>query len=95
MPARIEGKIVAVTAAGNLVTDITAERLRPAPTDERVTIRCDDHETNGIFDTSHDQPAATLLALIGASGNLELEIVGNSARVMLGVDVGEKVEVVW
>lgn len=95
MPARIEGRIVAVSDSGNLVTDITASQLAGAPTDERVTIRCDEHETLCIFDASHSQPVATLIAIMGSSGNLELEIVGDSARLMLGVGVGEKVEVDW
>jgi S-adenosylmethionine hydrolase len=37
----------------------------------------------------------TLLALVGGSGKLELEIVGDSAKIMLGVRVGEKVVVKW
>ena len=95
MAGRIEGTVASVSESGNLVTDITAEQLADAPTDEQVTIRCDDHETNGIFPADHDQPEATLLAVLGPSGCLELEIVGDSARIMLGVSVGQKVEVVW
>ena len=95
MPSQISGKVVAISPAGNLITDITADRLRGVPRDERVSIRCDEHETRGIFGQNHSEPASTLLALIGSEGILELEIVGDSAAMMLGVRKGETVEVVW
>jgi S-adenosylmethionine hydrolase len=92
---RIEGTVTSVSDSGNLVTDIALDQLQGVPTDDQVTIRCDDHETNGIFSADHKQPAATLLALVGTSGFLELEIVGDSAQIMLGVSVGKKIEVCW
>ena len=58
-------------------------------------MRCDEHETHGIFAADHSQPEFTLLAMIGDSGCLELCIVGDSAKIMLGVAVGEKVTVKW
>jgi S-adenosylmethionine hydrolase len=93
--ARVQGKIVAVRDNGNLVTDIDESRLVDAPRDERVLIRCDEHETTCIFGTVHNQPPATLIAVLGESGCLELEVVGDSARIMLGVGLGEGVEVSW
>jgi hypothetical protein len=78
-----------------LVTDISLDQLQGVPRDEQVIVRCDDHETNGIFTQDHDQPESTLIAVLGESGCLELEIVGDSAQLMLGVRVGEKVEVCW
>ena len=95
MPRRIHGQVVSVTEAGNLVTDITADQLREAPRDERVAIRCDEHETRGIFDRDHQEPESTFLAILDPSGTLELEIVGVSASIMLGIRVGEKVVVEW
>lgn len=95
MPGKIEGAIVKISDSGNLITDISGDQLRDAPRDESVTIRCDEHETVGIFTLEHKEPPMTLLALIGQSGNLELEIVGDSAKIMLGVRVGEKVTVQW
>ena len=95
MRGRIEGTVVSITDAGSLVTDISADQLKDAPTDESVAIVCDGHETNGIFSADHDHPEATFLALIGASGKLELEIVGLSASAMLGVRGGEQVVVTW
>jgi S-adenosylmethionine hydrolase len=95
VPGQVVGKIVAFSQQGNLISDISAEQLQPAPRDESVVIRCDEHETNCLFDCQHNQPEATLIAVIGSSGHLELEIVGDSAKIMLGVPLGEKITVQW
>jgi S-adenosylmethionine hydrolase len=92
---RVEGKIVSITADGSLVTDISAEQLRGAPRDERVSIRCDEHMTQGLFASRDDQPPATFLALLGSDGLLTLAVVGESARDLLGLRVGEAVVVEW
>jgi hypothetical protein len=92
---RIEGEVVSIDSFGNLVTNITSEMLRDTPTDESVRVRCDDHETLGIFKTYAEQPEMTLVAVVGSSGELELAIVGDSAKLMLGVSVGTKVTVEW
>ena len=95
MPGKIEGSVVSVSDTGNLVTDIAGDQLADAPKNDSVIVRCDDHETTRIFDVHHEQPPMTLIALIGSSGHLELEIVDDSAKIMLGVRVGEKVVVQW
>jgi S-adenosylmethionine hydrolase len=92
---KIEGTVVAISEAGNLITDISAEQLADVPRNDSVSVSCDEHETIGIFPAEHQEPPMTLLALVGGSGKLELEIVGDSAKIMLGVRVGEKVVVKW
>jgi hypothetical protein len=92
---KIEGAVVSYTEAGNLVTDITAEQLANVPRDQGVTIICDEHETTGIFGPDHDQPAMTYIALLAEGGRLELSIVGDSAKIMLGVSRGTPVVVKW
>ena len=92
---QIEGEVTAVDSFGNLVTNITAEMLEGVPVDDAVGIYCEEHETRGIFTTYSDQPAMTLIALIGSSGQLEMAIVEDSAKIMLGVDEGAKVIVKW
>ncbi|NOZ40508.1 MAG: SAM-dependent chlorinase/fluorinase [Planctomycetes bacterium] len=92
---RISGEIVAVDSFGNLVTNITRAMLADVPTDETVAIRCDDHETRNIFTTYAEQPPLTLVAVIGSNDQLELAIVNDNAKIMLGVEVGTPVEVVW
>lgn len=95
VPGKIEGAITSIDSFGNLISSITEEMLADAPTDERVEITCDEHETRGIFKTYGDQPEMTLVALIGSSGNLELAIVGDSAKIMLGVSVDTPIVVKW
>ena len=91
----VRGKIVSAVASGNVATDITADQLRGTPRGEQTTIRCDEHETRGIFTPDHQEPPFTFLALLNADGLLELCIVGDSARDMLGLRPGMEVEVEW
>ena len=95
MSSKIEGTVVAVSPSGDLITDIGVDQLNDVPRDESVQVQCDGHETAGIYDADHQQPEATLIALIGDSGNLEISIVGESLSAMLGIGVGAKVNVVW
>lgn len=95
MPRRIEGKVVSISECGNLVTDITCAALADAPRDSTVSIRCDEHETVGLFTSGHGEPELSFLALLGDSGFLELTIVGDSAQMMLGIRPGERVNVQW
>lgn len=92
---KIEGEVISITPVGNLVTSITADQLSSAPRDERVQVQCDEHETFGIFPADHQQPAFTFLAVLSETGPLELVIVGESARDMLGIRAGAKVLVKW
>lgn len=95
VPGKIEGSITSIDSFGNLITDITDEMLANTPTDDTVEIVCDEHETRGIFKTYGDQPEMTLMALVGSSGKLELAIVGDSAKIMLGVSAGTPIVVKW
>jgi S-adenosylmethionine hydrolase len=92
---KIEGQVVSISESGNLVTDIAHERLRGVPRDQTVTITCDEHQTVGIFPADHPEEPCTLMAILGPSGALEITIVGDSAKIMLGVAIGEKVVVKW
>jgi S-adenosylmethionine hydrolase len=92
---KVRGKIVSATEAGNLVTDLTADQLTAAPRGEQTVVRCDEHETRGLFTPDHQEPDFTFLALLNAEGKLELTIVGDSARDMLGLRPGMEVVVEW
>jgi S-adenosylmethionine hydrolase len=92
---RIEGEVVEVDSFGNLITNITRDVLGDVPTDESVTITCDEHETHGIFATYSEQPPMTLIAVVGSGDRLELAIVDDSASKMLGAGVGAPVSVEW
>jgi len=95
LPNQITGKVVAISPTGSLVTDISADRLRGVPRDERVTVTCDEHETRGIFAPDHSELPSTYLAQLGTAGSLELTIVGENAARMLGIRLGESVVVSW
>ena len=92
---RITGEVVSIDSFGNLVTNITRQMLADVPTDDTVAIHCDGHETRSIFTTYAEQPSMTLVALIGSNDQLEIAIVDDSAKIMLGVTVGTPVEVSW
>lgn len=95
MSGKLEGKVIAISSEGNLITDIAADSLNGAPRDERIVVTCDEHQTSGIFPADHDQPPMTLIALIGERNLLELCIVNDSAALMLGVGTGAPVKVEW
>ena len=95
MPGKIEGTVVAYGPSGNLVTDISNDRLAGVPQGTSVSVTCDEHETVGIFPADHQEEPCTLMAILGESGCLELTIVGESAKIMLGVLLREKVVVKW
>lgn len=95
MPGKIEGTVVAYGPTGNLVTDISNDRLKGVPAGDGVKITCDEHETIGIYSADHQEEPTTLMAILGTSGFLELTIVGDSAKIMLGVPLKEKVVVKW
>jgi S-adenosylmethionine hydrolase len=95
LPGQIQGKIASYGESGNLVTDIASDRLDNVPRGQEVTVTCDEHQTVGIYPADHPEQPFTLMAILGASGFLELTIVGESAKAMLGVRVGETVTVKW
>lgn len=95
MANRIDGKVVEIGEQGNLITDIPIEQIRDIPHDDSVNIRFGDHVTMGLFPPDHDQPDSTMVASLGPSGFLEIEIVGVPLAEMLGIKVDQPVEVSW
>ena len=95
MSRKIQGTVVSVNEAGDLITDIAVERLADAPTDDQVTITCDGHSTSCLFSQNHSQPKLTFVAVLGDSGRLELSLVGENASAFLGIRPGANVTVKW
>ncbi|MCA9267177.1 MAG: hypothetical protein KDA41_01840 [Planctomycetales bacterium] len=95
MAGKVHGKITACSEAGDLLTDITAAQLVDAPRDERVSVSAGGHQTIGIHGPDHSEPEMTFLALLSPDDGLRLTIVGDSARIMLGLRAGEEVVVEW
>lgn len=95
MSKKIEGVVASISQTGSLVCDIENGQLADIPHDDSVTIKFGPHTTVGIYPTDHDQPDATLVASLGVSGFLEIEIVGISVSEMLGIKAGTVVTVAW
>ena len=95
MANSISGSVVEISPNGNLITDIETDQLGSAPRDETLTIRMAGHETYGLYPEDHDQPEGTLVAKTNSGGIIEIEIVGLNLAEMLGIPVGEAVQVVW
>ena len=92
---QIDGSVASCDEAGNLITDIANDSVAGLVGDETVSVKFGDHETFGIFPTDHGEPDATLVASLGQSGFVQIEIVGISLRDMLGIKEGVKVAVAW
>lgn len=92
---RIGGNVASCDAKGNLITDIANDSVAGLTGDENVSVKFDAHETFGIFPTKHGEPDATLVASLGESGFLQIEIVGISLSDMLGIKKGAEVNVAW
>lgn len=95
MSHQIEGVVTSVSGSGDLITDIAVASVESAPADDSVKVTIGPHETAGIFDLDHGEPDATMIAVRGTSGHLEIGIVGMNMSEMLGIKVGEKVSVRW
>lgn len=96
MAGKLQGSVVRVTEDGDLITDISLDKLTGVPRDTSVHIKVDEeHETYGIFEANHGQPSMTLIAICDNGDPLRLHLVGDSASMMLGVRAGASVEIDW
>lgn len=94
--SKIKGTVVEVSESGDLITDIGMEKLAEVKRSPETKIIVDEeHETFGIFDANHNQPAMTLIAIAEQQKPLRLHLVDDSAAMMLGVRKGASVEVLW
>ena len=95
LAGKIQGHVVAISESGDAITEIQVDRLRDVPTDERVSISCDGHQTSCLFPADHQQPPMTFLAVLGTDGYLQLRLVGDSASAFLGFRPGSQVTIRW
>ena len=94
MAAKISGSVVEISPTGDLVTDLTPDRLVGISHSENTKIVVDDEfETYGIYGVEHHQPEMTLIAILAENEPLRLHLVSDSASMMLGVKVGAKVQI--
>ena len=96
MPAKLQGKVLAIHPSGDVVTDLDAGRLAPArKAGPAARIECDEHETFGIFDSLDGMPEMTLVAFLDEEQRLRLTLVGDSVSDMLRLRPGMTVTVTW
>ncbi len=82
------GQVVFVDGFGNLITNMSEQEVAA---DAHVSIA--GHTLPGLVRTYGEAAGASLVALIGSSGMLEVAVPGGSAAAVLGVGPGEPVEV--
>ena len=95
MATTATGKVAEVSGDGKLITDIELAQVSAAVGNEETRVEFGGHETVGLFEKDHGQPEATMVASVGASGCVEIEIVGMDLAGMLGIAVGTQVKVQW
>jgi len=76
----IVGEVIFRDAFGNLITNISAERLAPTP-HEHWSVEVAGTRIEGIGVAYGERPTGTLMALMGSCGWLEIAVVnGDAAR---------------
>ena len=96
MASKIQGTVIQVNSDGDLITDIAEEQLAGVGrTNDTKIIVDDEHETFGLYDSNHNHPSMTLIAIVEPKQTLRLHLVSDSAAMMLGVRKGACVEVQW
>ncbi len=94
--SKILGTVIEVNSDGDLITDIAEKQLEGVGRTAETKIVVDhEHETYGLFDSNHQQPSMTLIAIIEPKKTLRLHLVDDSATMMLGVRKGASVKVLF
>jgi S-adenosylmethionine hydrolase len=86
----ILGEVLFRDAFGNLITNITADRIASAPP-ETWTIEIAGARISGLCRTYGDRPQGTLIALINSTGWIEVAVVNGDAARQLTVGPGATV----
>jgi S-adenosylmethionine hydrolase len=86
---------VQIDSFGNVITNISARHLASLADRGGARVTCRGTSIAGIVTTYGEQPASTLIALIGSSDRLELAAVNGHAAARLQATVGDPVVVTW
>ena len=90
------GEVTHIDHFGNVSTNIRAEHLGDAMNaKDKILVRLNDNEIQGMVDTFGERPPGELVALIGSTGNLGIAVVNGNASERLGTTVGDEVEVMY
>ena len=90
------GEVIHIDHFGSASTNIRVDDLGEAMNHkEKIVVRLNGNEINGMVNTFGDRPVGELIALIGSTGNLGIAVVNGSAVQRLGTKVGDAVEVMY
>jgi S-adenosylmethionine hydrolase len=84
------GEVIFRDTFGNLITNVAAERLGPEPS-RGWAVEIAGARIAGLARTYSEQPAGSLVALIGSTGWLEVAVVNGDAARQLSVGPGTTV----
>jgi S-adenosyl-L-methionine hydrolase (adenosine-forming) len=88
------GEVTHIDHFGNISTNIRVEHLSEAMKQkEKITVSLNGRVIQGMVDTFGERQPGELIALLGSTGNLAIAIVNGSALNLLGMKVGDGVEV--
>jgi S-adenosylmethionine hydrolase len=90
---KILGRVASINEQGDLVSDIANAAIESLVGQANVEVRFGEHFTQGVHPLEHGEPDQTLIAVLGRSGCLEIGIVGVNVHEMLGIDVGQSIEI--
>ncbi len=89
----IRGHVVFVDHFGNLITDISRDRMKEVPPHGRVLLGA--AQVTRWVRTYGEAAAGELVALFSSEGRVEVAVAGGNAARRLGVGVGTEVVVGW
>jgi len=93
MGKTLHGQVAYIDRFGNLVSNISAQRLQEFSADQPITILLDGHLIGGLCQTYAEVPPHSPLALLGSFGFLEIGINLGSAHARFAVRAGAPITV--
>ncbi len=87
-----KGEVVHIDHFGNIATNLREEQLIDL-SNNRIQIKLNAIEINGLVKTFGDRPPGELIALFGSTGNLIVSEVNGNGAMRLGTRIGDVVEV--
>ena len=91
----IQGWVVHIDRYGNCVTNVPEALLAPGGRPRRLKCYVGTAILDGIHDTYGDVPPGEPLALVGASGHLEIGVRDGDAAALLDIRKGSRVSLVY
>ncbi|GAB4502959.1 MAG: hypothetical protein Fur0035_25220 [Anaerolineales bacterium] len=90
----LRGEVIHIDHFGNITSNIRAEALGARlQTPQKLRVRLNGVEIDGLVQTFGERPAGSLVALIGSTGNLLACLVNGSAAARLNSKIGDIFEV--